>query len=157
MLNLTGDKRRPFSALLTSYGISHRLICSHTYHQNGVVERKPRHIVDLGLTLLHHASLPLQIWDYTFTTVVYLINRLPTASLDFAISFVTLFNKDPDFQFLKTFGCACFPLLRPYHTHKLNFSSQECLFLGYSSSRKGYICLSSTDKIYISEDVLFNE
>ena len=122
-----------------------------------MVERKHRHIVDLGLTLLHHAALPLQFWDYAFTTVVYLINRLPTASLNFAIPFVTLFNKDPDFHFVETFGCACFPLLRPYHTHKLNFRSQECVFFGYSSSHKGYKCLSSIGRIYISKDVLFNE
>ena len=48
-----------FYALLTSYGISHILICAHIHHQNGVVERKHRHIVKLGLTLLHHASLLL--------------------------------------------------------------------------------------------------
>ena len=59
-----GGEYRPFSALLASYGISHRLICPHTHHQNGVVERKHRHIVDLGLTLLHRATLPLQFWDY---------------------------------------------------------------------------------------------
>ena len=58
---------------------------------------------------------------------------------------------------LKTFGCACFPLLRPYHTHELNFCSQECVFLGYSSSHKGYNCLSSIGRIYSSKDVLFNE
>ena len=55
-----------------------------------MVERKHRHIVDLGLTLLHHASLPLQFWDYAFITTVYLINRLPTASLKFAVPFVVL-------------------------------------------------------------------
>jgi len=107
--------------------------------------------------MLHHASLPLQFWDYAFTTVVYLINKLPTASLKFVVPFVTLFNKEPDYHFLRTFGCACFPLLRPYHTHKLNFQSQECLFLGYSLSHKGYKCLSSSSRIYISMDVLFIE
>ena len=61
------------------------------------------------------------------------------------------------YHFLETFGCACFPLLRPYHTHKLNFRSQECLFQGYSSSHKGYKCLSSSGRVYISKDVLFNE
>ena len=80
-----GGEYRPFSTLLASFGVSHRLTCPHTHHQNGVVERKHRHIVDLGLTLLHHASLPLQFWDYAFTTIVYLINRLPTSSLKFAI------------------------------------------------------------------------
>ena len=47
--------------------------------------------------------------------------------------------------------------MRPYHTHKLNFRSQECLFLGYSSSHKGYKCLSLFGRIYVSKDVLFNE
>ena len=53
-----GGEYRPFSIVLASHGISHKLICPHTHHQNGVVERKHRHIVDLGRTLLHHASLP---------------------------------------------------------------------------------------------------
>ena len=157
--NLIGGRGeyRLFSTLLVSYGFSHRLIFPHTHHQNGVVERKHRHIVDSGLTLLHHASLSLQFWDYAFTTTVNLINRLLTASLNFVVPFVTLFNKDLDYYFLKTFGFVCFPLLRSYHTHKLNFQSQECLFLGYSSSHKGYKCLSSSGRIYISKDVLFNE
>ena len=60
-------------------------------------------------------------------------------------------------SFMKTLCFACFPLLKPYHTHKLDFKSQECVFLGYSSSHKGYKCLSSTGRIYISKDVLFNE
>ena len=109
----------------------------------------------IKILLFHHATLPLQFWDYAFVTAAYLINRLPTASHNFAIPFVTLFNKEPDFHFLETFACACFPLLKPYH--KLKFRSQECIFLGYSSSHRGYKCLSSTGRIYISKDVLFNE
>jgi len=103
--------------------------------------------------------MPLYLYSFgiMLVTAVYLINRLPTAALNFVIPFVTLFNKEPDFHFLKTFGCACFPLLKPYYTHKLDFRSQECVFLGYSSSYKGYKCLSSTGRIYISMDVLFNE
>ena len=90
-----------------------------------MVERKHRHVVDLGLTLLYHASLPLQFWYYAFTTTVYLINRLST-TLKFVVPFATLFNKKSNYHFLRTFGCACFPLLRPYHTDKLNFQSQDC-------------------------------
>ena len=59
--------------------------------------------------------------------------------------------------FLKTFDCACFPLLRPYNNHKLDFRSHECLFLGYSTSYKGYKCLSPFGRNYISKDVIFNE
>ena len=60
-------------------------------------------------------------------------------------------------MFLRVFGCACFPLLRPYNPHKFDFRSHECLFLGYSTSHKGYKCLSPSGRIFISKDVLFNE
>jgi hypothetical protein len=145
-----GGEFRPFTQHLTSLGITHRLICPHTHHQNGVVERKHRHIVYLGLTLLTQASMPLTYWDHAFLTSVYLINRLPTASLNFQIPYQVLYHQIPNYNFLKVFGCACFPLFRPYNAYKFDFRSHECLFLGYSSSHKG-------GRIFISKDVLFNE
>ena len=51
-----GGEFRPFSRLLASKGIHHRIICPHTHHQNGVVERKHRHITEIGLTLMVQAS-----------------------------------------------------------------------------------------------------
>ena len=58
--------------------------------------------------------------------------------------------------FLNFWACL-FSFIGPCHTHKLNFRSQECSFLGYSSSHMGYKCLSSSSRVYISKDVLFNE
>lgn len=43
-----------------------------------LVERKHRHIVETGLALMAHASLPQHFWADAFHTAVYLINRLPT-------------------------------------------------------------------------------
>jgi histone deacetylase 1/2 len=65
-----GGEFRPFTQYLTSLGITHRLICPHTHHQNGVIERKHRHVVDLGLTLLSQASPPLKYWDHAFLASV---------------------------------------------------------------------------------------
>jgi len=78
---------------LAHHVIIHRLICPHTHHQKGVIERKQRQIVELGITMLHHASLPLEFWDYAFVTIVYLINRLPTTSLKFSIHILSCFIK----------------------------------------------------------------
>uniref|UniRef100_A0A151UG14 Retrovirus-related Pol polyprotein from transposon TNT 1-94 n=1 Tax=Cajanus cajan TaxID=3821 RepID=A0A151UG14_CAJCA len=152
-----GGEFCPFTTYLNDVGIQHRLICPHTHHQNGVVERKHRHIVELGLTLLVEADLPMQFWDYAFLTSVYLINRLPSSSIQNEVPYQKLFNNTPDYHFLKVFGCACFPHLRPYNRTKLQLRSQECLFLGYSTSHKGYKCLAADGRLYISKDVIFNE
>ena len=152
-----GGEFRPFSHYLTSLGIHHRLICPHTHHQNGVVERKHRHIVDMGLTLLSQASLPLSFWDHAFHTAVYIINRLPSSAAPYHVPYFTLFHKEIDYHFLKIFGCACFPHTRPYHNNKLQFRSTACTFLGYSPCHKGYKCLDTNGKIFISKDVGFDE
>nr|KYP43070.1 hypothetical protein KK1_035513 [Cajanus cajan] len=57
---------------------------------------------------------------------------------------------------MKTFGCACYPCLKPYNQHKLQFHTTKCVFLGYSGSHKGYKCLNSTGRIFISRHVVFN-
>lgn len=90
-----GGAFRPFTSFLTEYGILHRVIYPHTHHQNGVVQRKHRHIVEIGLTLFSQASLPLTYWDYAFSPTVYLINRLPSASLKFQVPFQVLFKSKP--------------------------------------------------------------
>jgi len=152
-----GGEFKPFTSFLTTLGITHRLTCPHTHHQNGSVERKHRHIVETGLTLLATAQLPLQYWDHAFLTATYLINRLPSAALDNRSPFFLLHLQFPDYKFFKSFGCSCFPFTRPYNSSKLEFRSKECIFLGYSPSHKGYKCLDSEGRLYVSKDVVFNE
>jgi len=111
----------------------------------------------MGLTLFSQASLPLRFWDQAFLTATHLINLLPSYTTDQKTPFELLNHKEPDYLFLKTFGCACYPQLKPYNTHKFDFKTHKCLFLGYSSHHKGYKCLSPSDKLYISRHVLFDE
>ncbi|KAM6542216.1 hypothetical protein CsatB_006663 [Cannabis sativa] len=111
----------------------------------------------MGLTLLAQAKMPLKYWSDAFQTSVYLINRLPTVVLKGKSPFEVLYSKVPDYKFLKVFGSACFPCLRPYQTHKFQYHSVKCLNLGYSEVHKGYKCLSPQGRIYISRNVTFNE
>ena len=66
---------------LRLHGIRHQASCPATPEQNGVAERKHRHIVELGLALLFEAFMPRSYWVEAFTTVNFLINRLSSASL----------------------------------------------------------------------------
>jgi len=71
--------------------------------------------------------------------------------------FEKLFHQVPDYKFLKVFGCACFPNLRPYNTHKFSQCSKECVFLGYSQHHKGYKCPHiEYGRVYISRYVIFH-
>lgn len=153
-----GGEFRSFTNSLRDNGIIHRLICLHAHPQNGTVERKHHHIVEMERTLLAQASMPLKFWEDAFVTSVFLINRLPSiASKDDTTPLQKLFSTIPDYSFLKVFGCLCYPLLRPFNKHKLYFWSNECVFLGYSPQHRGYKCLHPNGRIYVSRDVQFNE
>jgi len=153
-----GGEYRKLSIFFQTVGIHHRLICPHTHEQNGTVERRHRHIVETGLTLLGQCKAPFRFWNYAFETSVYLINRMPTPVLAHCSPFDCLFHRSPDYHFLRTFGCLCFPFLRPYNNHKLDFRSSPCVFFGYSSSHLGYRCFDiASHRIYISRHVRFHE
>ncbi|KAG8488310.1 hypothetical protein CXB51_016328 [Gossypium anomalum] len=120
-----GGEFRSLSNELARLGIQHRVTCSHISEQNGVVERRHRHIIEMGLTLLAKASMPLKYWTDAFSHAV--------------------------------FGSACFPHLRSFQQHKLQFRSSKCVFLGFGPHHKGYKCLAADGCVFISRHVLFGE
>jgi hypothetical protein len=96
--------------------------------------------------------------DEAFLTTTYLINRLPSPVTDGVTPLEKLFGQSPNYKDMLTFGCACWPNLRSYNIHKLQFRSKQCVFLEYSNLHKGFKCLDvSTDRVYISRDVVFDE
>ena len=139
-------------------GILHHVSCPHTHQQNGAAEHKHRHIVQVGLSILLHASMPLKFWDEAFLTATFLINRLPTKVIHGETPHERLYGQKPDYSSLRTFGCACWPNLQPFNEHKLQFRSKKCVFLGYSHMHKGFKCLDAKEgRVYISCDVVFAE
>lgn len=123
---------------LTWRRIEHRITCPYTSKQNGIMKLKQTHNMDMGLTLLSQATLPLYFLDEAFAIATYLINQLPTLVLNNVSPLEKLFGRKPNYPSLRTFECKCFPYLQPYQSHKLSLRSQPCTFLGYSSSHKGY-------------------
>ncbi|KAD2392991.1 hypothetical protein E3N88_39968 [Mikania micrantha] len=153
-----GGEFRNLSPFFKNLGIIHRLSCPHTSEQNGFVERRHRHVVETGLTLLAQSGVPKRFWNFAFETATYLINRMPSRTSSHIPPLEQLFHHKPDLSFLRVFGCQCFPHLRPYNPHKMDFRSLPCIFLGYSSSHYGYQCLDpSTNRLYIARHVRFNE
>jgi histone deacetylase 1/2 len=147
-----------FKNYLLTKGIVHQLSCLYTPEQNGLAERKHRHIVETAITLLQTAHLPNKFWFHACATSIYFINRLPCQILQLKSHFFLLYGSSPVIHHLRIFGCACFPLLRPYNTHKLQPKTFTCIFLGYAGQYKGYICFSlHANHFFVSRHVLFDE
>ena len=57
---------------------------------------------------------------------------------------------------LRVFGCSAFVHIHEPNRDKLDAYSCKCVFLGYSSVKKGYRCYSPKKKKYsISKEVLY--
>ncbi|KAA0049856.1 Beta-galactosidase [Cucumis melo var. makuwa] len=83
---LRSDNGREFqnhnlSEFLASKGIVHQTSCAYTPQQNGVAERKNRHLVEVARSLMLSTSLPSYLLGDAILTAAHLINRMPSRIL----------------------------------------------------------------------------
>lgn len=71
-----GGEYRKLIPVFNSMGIYHYTSPPQTTEHNQSAKRRHRHIVQIGLTLLHFSSLHICYWSYAFQAVVYLINHI---------------------------------------------------------------------------------
>ncbi|GKB72446.1 ribonuclease H-like domain-containing protein [Tanacetum coccineum] len=110
-------------------GIIHQTSCVYTPQQNGTVERKHMHLLNIARSLMFQEGLSLRLWCECFLTACYLINRLPSSVL----------NGDSPYKLFSS-------------------RSEKCVLVGYSSVKKGYKLYSLERKQFIfSRDVKFVE
>lgn len=147
-----------FQNFLNEKGILHQVSCPYTPEQNGVSERKNRHVRETAVTLLQHASLPDQFWYHACATATFLINRMPPSVLNHKSPFESLYNAIHKIDMLRVFGCTCFPLLALYRSNKLQPKTLKCVFIGFAAGYKGFVCYNPTSRKYIvSRHVFFDE
>jgi hypothetical protein len=70
-----------FIAYLSSHGILHQTTCPNTPAQNGVAERKNRHLLEVARSLMFQMNVPKYLWSEALLTAAYLINRMPSRIL----------------------------------------------------------------------------
>ncbi|CAN1263050.1 Retrovirus-related Pol polyprotein from transposon TNT 1-94 [Linum perenne] len=139
-------------------GILFQQSCPGVSEQNGLVERKHRHILDLTRAILIQSRVPPQFWVEAIRTVVFLINRQPTPVLDHLSPFEIVYSRSPDYSRLRVFGCTCFVLLPKKDRTKLAAKTVRCVFLGYTNHHKGYLCYDPRQRrIYTAYHVVFQE
>ena len=91
-----------------STGIMHQTSCVQTPQQNGIVERKHKHLLEVSRALLFQSFLHVKYWGECVLVTTYLINRLPTKLLKGKTPYELLHGKAPFYNHLGVFGCLCF-------------------------------------------------
>jgi hypothetical protein len=124
--------------------------CPYTSPQNSKVERIIRSVNNVIRTLLIQASLPRCYWAEGLHTATYMLNRLPTTTIQVVCPHLALFGSAPSYEHLHVFGCTCYPNTNVTAPHKLSPRSTWYVFLGYSADHKCYHCLDlSTNRLVI--------
>ncbi|CAA7049703.1 unnamed protein product [Microthlaspi erraticum] len=82
---------------LQQHGITHLLSCPATPQQNGISERKHRHLTELSLSMLYTSKTPLKFWVEAYYSANYISNLLPSPSLNNKSPHELIFNKVPSY------------------------------------------------------------
>ena len=126
-----------FQKYFQQHGLQHETSCSYTPQQNGVSERKNRHILEIARALLTEARVPKRYWTDAICTSVYLINRLPSRALNYQTPLQVLASYTPLPSLLmlppRVFGSVFYVHIPKIHRTKLDPCAIKCVFLGYGN------------------------
>ena len=109
---------RECSSLFNSKGIIHQTSIVGTPQQNGVVERKHRHLLETTRAIRFHGSLPKKFWGECILAATHLINLMPS------------------YAHLRVIGCLCFAHIKS--SDKFEPRARKFILLGYPFGQKGY-------------------
>lgn len=141
-----------------SKGIVHHRSCVETPQQNGRVERKHQHLLNVGRALLYQSKLPASYWSYALLHATFIINRVTSPHLHNKSPYQLLHNKIPDIDSFKVFGCLCYSTSLQAHITKLSARARKSVFLGYTIGFKGFVLLDvHSREIHISRHVSFHD
>ncbi|KAK8921731.1 hypothetical protein KSP39_PZI020888 [Platanthera zijinensis] len=141
-----------------SKGILHQTTCVETPQQNGIVERKHQHIMNVARALFFQAKIPSQLWCYAVTHSTHIINRLPSPLLKQKTPYELLYKTPPSFVNLKVFGCLAYASTLMVQRTKFSSRARKTIFLGYKGGTKGYLLYDLHSKeIFLSRNVTFYE
>nr|KYP76552.1 Retrovirus-related Pol polyprotein from transposon TNT 1-94 [Cajanus cajan] len=109
--NIRVDNGKEFFSMREFFkqqGTIYQHSCIYTPQQDGVVERKHRHILELARAFRFQSHLPLHFWAECVSTAVHVINRLPTPILSCQTPFKKLYGKIPSYSHLRVLGCLAY-------------------------------------------------
>ncbi|CAA0813497.1 Unknown protein [Striga hermonthica] len=91
-------------------------------------------------------------------TATFIINRLPSALLNWISLFEKVYGKAPDYTRLKPFGCLAYAAKVSPLRSKFEYRGHKCIFLGLGPGKKGYQLYDmDSGDCFLERDVVFFE
>ena len=139
-------------------GIIHQTSCVNTPQQNGIVERKHGHLLNVTRALMIQSHLSKIYWSYFVIHIAYIINIFLTPVLNYSSPHEMFYKTEVDFTGLKLFGSLCYASTLSTNRKKIDPRLSKCVFIGFKRGTKGYIFLNiQSREIFMSRDVVFYE
>ncbi|XP_073219704.1 uncharacterized protein [Cicer arietinum] len=146
-------------------GAERQLTVSYSPQQNGVYERKNRHVLEMARCMIFEKKLPKSFWAEAVNTAdgthgskkfwkpVYLQNRLPTRAVEGMTPIEAWGGIKTSIKHLRVFGSLCYTHIPEIKRTKLDEKAEKGILIGYSSKSKGYKVYGiDSDPIAISEN-----
>jgi hypothetical protein len=120
-----------FTEYLKEHGIQRKYSCSYSSQQNGIAERKKRHITQIIHAMLNEKNLPNYFWVEAVAIVIYIMNQTPTIIVHGMTLEEKFTGKKPNVSHLRVFGCIAYVHVLVEKRSKLDPKSEKCIFIGY--------------------------
>jgi hypothetical protein len=158
-----------FEDFCSEIGVRHQLTVSYLPRQNDVVERCNQTVVATTCNMLKAKGLSGYFCEEAVTTIVYLLNRSPTKSVEGmtrsptkSVEGMTPYeawhDKKPSVAHLRTFGCIVHVKNTKSMLKKLDDRSTKMVFVGYEPGSKAYRAYDPrTGHVHITRDIVFDE
>nr|GFA95135.1 zinc finger, CCHC-type [Tanacetum cinerariifolium] len=122
------------------------------------VERRNRTVLSTMRSMMKAMKLPLTFWVEVVRYAIYILNRVPTRTLIDKTLYEALYNRKPNLENLRIFGCIAYAKITIPHLKKLDDRSIPLIYLGVEEGSKAcrlYDPLAK--KKHVSRDVKFME
>ncbi|GJV05452.1 zinc finger, CCHC-type containing protein [Tanacetum coccineum] len=138
--------------------LARQLTAPYSPQQNGVVERRNRTVLSTMRSMMKAMKLPLNFWAEAVRHAIYILNRVSTRALVDKTPYEALYNRKPNLENLRIFGCTAYAKITIPHLKKLDDRSIPMIYLGVEEGSKAYRLYDPIGKKkHVSRDVRFME
>ena len=111
---------------------------SGTPQQNSVSERRNQTLMDMVRSMLSKSIVPVSLWMYALKTVMYLLNRVPSKTVQ-KTPFELWTGRKPSLRHMHVWGCQAEVRIYNPQEKKLDARTISGYFIGYPANSKGYM------------------